>query len=283
MNENLELISAQIEGMVRDFTSVDYIVRPKSEVRRRIEELASSAHGNGVDEGKNTERARQGWINISEVRPEEKQINNNMNICQCGHDKLSHSEWGYCTEKGVYRNCDCPSFHATPQGTPEKESYVAVSTCCGASMNKMDGLWFCDKCGNLTQNEHPIEGWEFVWNMVDEWLKKGESGDPNGAKAYQARKYFGDLKRIIRIEIAAAKKEAIAEHDATYHPITKHMEMVKDDKAAREEWKEEGKKEQKESDKQTLREGIEELMSDMGAANKKYKGLEDALKLIDTL
>lgn len=35
------------------------------------------------------------------------------------------------------------------------------------------------------------------------------------------------------------RKDAIAQHDATYHPITKHLEMVHGDKAARELWQSE--------------------------------------------
>ena len=41
-----------IDEIVRDFTSVDYIVRPKSEVRRRINELIAEA----------IERTREGCI-----------------------------------------------------------------------------------------------------------------------------------------------------------------------------------------------------------------------------
>jgi hypothetical protein len=199
---------------------------------------------------------------------------NNKDICVCGHEKYLHHTNGMCHMRVIkdYLQCTCPSFQ------PEDKSAGKDYSCGGLAPGCEEG---CN--GNI--EPEPKREWEDDFENFRAILLS-----PDSDKTYT----FGQIKAFIAQEIKEAEARAVREHDATFHPITKHMEMVKDDKAAREEWKKEGKDEQKESDKQTLREGVGKLIRTDGVKGQvdtdiynevqgNNQAIHAVLHLIDTL
>lgn len=165
-------------------------------------------------------------------------------ICKkCGHEKVAHN-LSYGDSLNSCDRCPCSSF----QNEPKKECGVLIFAADGTrcvnlvpcfihdpeenkkwrAKKEKETFWTNEKVDELSEDFIKICQ-QYVAREIEATREEGYE------EGLHLREEYNDP---VLLKVLADK--AIREHDATYHPITKHGEMVKDDKTAREEWEKTG-------------------------------------------
>lgn len=179
------------------------------------------------------------------------------NICKCGHEEKEHFDRNYLNGVCHAHNCGCSVFQSSAK---EEKKFCANPNCDGDLEMTVGGHFHeapspsieeivREAYGRGYQEASEKAGHHFINEVLPEEVaiefarKEGyERGKKDGNEENARVKNSGKIlyQTGYKDGLAEGKKEGIAQHDATWHPLTKHIEMVKSDKEAREEWEKEG-------------------------------------------